>query len=212
MTTIAVISDTHNLHDDIIMPKADILVHCGDATMNGTENELFAFLDWFDKQDYEHKVYVPGNHDKVVEPFPNIIKQGTPANTHILIEDFVEILGLKIYGVPYVPLGPNWAYTYSRQDVGKANQIWNKIPTGLDILITHGPPMGIKDWAYGQHFGCPILRKAIAKTKPKYHLFGHIHEDQREIQDPEMTDTIFVNAALLDEQYTLTKEPFLLEI
>ena len=45
--TILHISDTHNLHHKITCPlisKADILIHSGDITNNGTEQEVLDFL------------------------------------------------------------------------------------------------------------------------------------------------------------------------
>ena len=42
------ISDTHSLHSQLQdLPKADVLVHSGDFTFAGTENEVMDFLGWF---------------------------------------------------------------------------------------------------------------------------------------------------------------------
>lgn len=45
-------------------------------------------------------------------------------------------------------------------------------------MLTHGPPKNILDkTAFGeQHVGCPHLRRAVERCKPKVHCFGHIHE------------------------------------
>jgi predicted phosphodiesterase len=50
---------------------------------------------------------------------------------------------------------------------------------GVDVVITHGPPRGVRDrsWASGgQHVGSPELFAAVARARPKLHCFGHIHE------------------------------------
>ena len=42
------LSDTHGLHhrlDD--MPEADVIVHSGDISNSGTEEEVLDFLNWF---------------------------------------------------------------------------------------------------------------------------------------------------------------------
>lgn len=46
--TILQISDTHNRHQLLTdLPAADVLVHCGDFTDMGTEQEVLDFLNWF---------------------------------------------------------------------------------------------------------------------------------------------------------------------
>jgi predicted phosphodiesterase len=51
------------------------------------------------------------------------------------------------------------------------------IPEGVDIIMTHGPPRYILDRnANGDSTGCDHLRRAIARTKPRLHCFGHIHD------------------------------------
>ena len=67
--TILHISDTHNLHHKIISPlisKADILIHSGDITNNGTEQEVLDSLNWFISLPDAHKIFVTGNHDMCV--------------------------------------------------------------------------------------------------------------------------------------------------
>ena len=50
------------------------------------------------------------------------------------------------------------------------------IPHDTDVLITHGPPMAILDYAHGEHVGCADLWKRVTDIAPKVHAFGHIHE------------------------------------
>ena len=46
--TILHISDTHSQHRRLTqLPDADILVHSGDFTMNGSEQEAIDFMNWF---------------------------------------------------------------------------------------------------------------------------------------------------------------------
>ena len=60
---------------------------------------------------------------------------------------------------------------------------WNlltdlQIPVGTDILVTHTPPVGYGDrCATGVRAGCVELLNIVQKrVKPKYHVYGHIHE------------------------------------
>ena len=72
------ISDTHNQHRQLTdLPAADVIVHCGDFTDNGTEEEVLNFLNWFIELPYSHKIFITGNHDlclweaEGIEDLPN---------------------------------------------------------------------------------------------------------------------------------------------
>jgi Icc-related predicted phosphoesterase len=82
---------------------------------------------------------------------------------------------------------------------------WDLIPIDTDVLITHGPPMGIRDLcANGERVGCEDLLQAIISIKPRIHAFGHIHEGQGTTR---VDKTIFVNACCLDERYNPAHDP-----
>lgn len=54
---------------------------------------------------------------------------------------------------------------------------WAKIPTDVEILMTHGPPHGILDTCSdGFQAGCEELKEVVERIKPRVHIFGHIHE------------------------------------
>ena len=61
------ISDTHNQHRQLTdLPAADVIVHCGDFTDNGTEGEVLNFLNWFIELSYPHKIFKTlQNHDVI---------------------------------------------------------------------------------------------------------------------------------------------------
>lgn len=70
----------------------------------------------------------------------------------------------------------NWAFNVPR---GKpCLEKWDAIPEDTDILITHTPPVGHGDLCCtGVRAGCvELLNTVQTRVKPKYHLFGHIHE------------------------------------
>ena len=58
------LSDTHGQHKNLrSLPEADVIVHSGDFTFAGSEEEAYDFMDWFCNLPYEHKVFIAGNHD-----------------------------------------------------------------------------------------------------------------------------------------------------
>lgn len=84
------------------------------------------------------------------------------------------------------------------------------IPADTDVLITHGPPYGIKDYIYdGSNVGCEDLAAAVARIKPRLHVFGHIHEDYGQlIKD----GTHYVNACNCTLSYKVKNEPIIVEL
>ena len=69
-----------------------------------------------------------------------------------------------------------WAFTLERGEA--LREKWKKIPEGIDFLVTHGPPLGyLDDLAKGGKAGClDLLHEIKHRVKPKFHVFGHIHE------------------------------------
>ena len=67
-----------------------------------------------------------------------------------------------------IEITPQWAKNVASED--------SIIPEGVDIVMTHGPPKYILDaTSDGRNAGCEHLRRAIARTKPRLHCFGHVH-------------------------------------
>merc|ERR1712137_759033 len=101
------------------------------------------------------------------------------------------VAGLRIYGSPYTP---KFCGAWQLATEAAAEQKWTAVPSGLDILITHGPPQGVlDDVGRGCHVGCAALRRCVRDAKPRFHLFGHIHEEGG--QRVEEDGTVFLNAA-----------------
>ena len=58
------LSDTHGAHRSLgRLPEADMIVHSGDISMNGSSSEALDFMRWFSALPYAHKIFVAGNHD-----------------------------------------------------------------------------------------------------------------------------------------------------
>ena len=60
---LVLISDTHMLHRNLELPPGDILIHAGDFSNRGKEEEIKEFDAWLGELEYKLKVVVPGNHD-----------------------------------------------------------------------------------------------------------------------------------------------------
>lgn len=191
-------SDTHSKHQELRnLPPADIIIHSGDITFAGSENEVIDFIEWFCALPYKYKIFIAGNHDDCLYG-ANI--DGLPENCFYLCNSRVTIEGVKFYGVPmFMEDAMSGDYDINIQ----------QIPSDTDILITHQPPYGILDSSANINYGDLNLLQVVLKTKPKYHLFGHIHGAYG-IEKSEYTT--FANAAILSENYELINEPILLKI
>jgi len=203
-------SDTHCKHYFLEnLPAADVIIHSGDISGRGSERDVLDFIYWFKGLDYKYKVFIAGNHDfyferKTVAEVQSLL----PENCFYLCDSGVEIEGVKFWGSPITPWFLSWAFNRFR---GKnIRQHWNLIPANTDVLITHGPPAGILDATVrGDSTGCVDLLKKIVEIKPKFHLFGHIHEAYGAEKHG---NTTFVNGSVLNEDYKLVNKAVLLEI
>ena len=141
---IVAISDTHSRHQQINVPDGDILIHAGDATMAGGVAEIAAFDHWLGTLPHPVKLFCAGNHDLLFERNPALAR-GLITNATYLQDELIEALGLRIYFSPWQPRFFDWAFNLDRGAALRAK--WDLIPWPLDVLVTHGPPMGILDAA-----------------------------------------------------------------
>jgi len=206
---IVVISDTHGQHAKLKLPKGDVLVHAGDLTLTGNKTDTLRFLNWFGKQDFQHKIFIAGNHDFFFEKeSPAMIEKIIPPGITYLNDSGTTVNGLAFWGSPVTPWFQNWAF--NRHPGDEINRHWNLIPAGTDILITHGPVYGILDLnAEAQHIGCKDLLHKVKEIQPAVHLFGHIHESYGITARHQVK---FINASVLNEQYLLVNKPLELDL
>ncbi|KAK2047221.1 calcineurin-like phosphoesterase [Colletotrichum somersetense] len=200
-----ILSDTHGREfpaDMKLHESVDVAIHCGDLTESSTMAEYKTTLRLLRKIDAPLKLFIAGNHDLSLDP-PSLrrkIEEAERVNKEVfdsrsvdqelldirrLIDEakaeqivFLEegnhefVLGnganLKVYASPYTPSTEGWAFGYSTHDFN--------IDKGTDVVITHGPPRGVFDIAGdGKRIGCPQLFRAVARSQPKIHCFGHVH-------------------------------------
>ena len=118
---------------------------------------------------------------------------------------------INIYGSPWTPTyGVNWAFN---QDRNVIEEKWDLIPSDqkIDILITHGPPLGRGDCCKSKNrAGClSLLRKVQNEVKPRIHVFGHIHEDGGCSYDGQ---TLYVNASSVNIGYQPKQPCFVIDL
>lgn len=197
------LSDTHGCHRRLNnLPEADVLVHSGDFTMTGTEQETLDFLEWFCDLPYTHKIFICGNHDFCL--YDSQV-EGLDANVHYLRNSGVEIDGLKFFGIPL----------FVQDSVSdRQNRYYSEIPEDTDVLITHSPAYGILDLDDGIdsrfiNYGSEELINRLPVLNLHAHLFGHIHRQHGVL---EQQGVIFSNGSIMNQDYTDLNTPNLIEI
>ncbi|CAE8730859.1 unnamed protein product, partial [Polarella glacialis] len=178
------LSDTHMLHDTVEskfpLPPADILIHTGDFSNFGKDTELASANEWLGTlaSRYKHIIVILGNHDwgccswpvaqEAVTAKDSSFWRSKFSNAHLLWSESVTVMGLKIYGT-------SWKGDQTLSD----EKGFGDIPSGTDILLTHGPAFGILDFCGNGPWGSSKeLLGDILEAKPKVHLFGHDHEQR----------------------------------
>ncbi|MBA3453790.1 MAG: metallophosphatase domain-containing protein [Deltaproteobacteria bacterium] len=185
---IVAVADTHTFTSDLVVPDGDVFVHAGDLCRGGDLDELRGVAEWIAGLPHRHKIIVAGNHDWCFVHEPAAAR-GMLGNAHYLQDAEVVIEGMRFYGSPWQPEFNDWAFNLPRGEAIAA--VWRKLPAGLDVLITHGPPEGIGDRSpVGGRAGCADLRRRIAEITPRLHIFGHIHQDGGVWRD---AGTVFAN-------------------
>jgi len=188
------------MHHDLKLKQGEVLIHAGDITEYGEKDEVDDFLRWFAKQPFEHKIFIAGNHDLFLADCSKAaLKRVIPDGVIYLQNSSATINGFNIYGSPITPYFLGMAFNKRRGN--EIRKEWNKIPENTDILITHGPPIGILD----NEMGCESLKEKVLIIKPTLHVFGHIHEHHGTIKEH---GTCFVNAALVNSLDPMDNKPY----
>lgn len=190
MVKIVAISDTHGSTPNL--PEGDILIHSGDFSNWGTFLEFKAFITYLETKasSFKHIIVVPGNHDMWVESNVGLAKEElSNIGVNLIIDDYIEIEGIRFYGTPYTPRYGRWSFMDKEENLAER---FRRIPENIDIFISHGPPFGYLDVnAVGENCGGHSLLKRIQEIKPSVVVFGHIHESKGSI----ISDIRYYNTA-----------------
>jgi len=206
------ISDTHHHHKNVYLPPGEVLLHTGDLVGNYGDRDILKhladFVEWLDKISTKFKliVVIAGNHDTLLDEqrYPREAAkakkpflENLPSNVVYLENSGVEYQGLKIWGSPTVScreetLGKRYLSNAFERRRAERQQIWSKIPEGLDVLMTHSPPHRI---LCSSDCGCELLLNRLKELEapPRFHCFGHDHDYFGVKASPK---TVFVNGAL----------------
>jgi len=180
------------------------LLHAGDVSFRGKEEEVLEFLGWFSRLPYKYKIFIGGNHDFFLEKISAASLQSIiPEGVDYLFNSGISVEGIQIWGSPFTPTFHNWAFNRKRGEAIRRN--WELIPAGTNIIMTHGPVYGFLDMTMREeHVGCQDLLRTVLTLKPAVHVCGHIHESYGSIR---RSGIRFINASVVNEHYDLMNRP-----
>jgi len=218
--------------------EADVLLHAGDFTNTGEPEQVRSFVAWLQRYPAKHKVAIAGNHDITFQPdyykgswrrfhpepfdcakatqplLDHAVAHGTkvvakPDGSCSYLEDSsVEVMGYHIYGSPWQPEFCDWAFSLPRGEPCRA--AWRRIPSDVDVVISHGPPWGLGDLCdHGERVGCEHLADALRSRIVPVCVAGHIHEGYGAIEDGHM---LFVNASTCTLRYVPSNPPIVFDL
>ena len=231
------ISDLHgNLPDPSIFDPGDVLGIVGDVVPLEHQRDLVASIAWFchkfvpwtDKLPFKKVILIFGNHDFFAEEIgPKHFNSGSELTRMLLPgsikgEHKIEILcdnsykygGFTFYGTSWCPDLVNWAFY---KDSDGLKKMFDKIPQGTDVLLTHCPPRlgnaGVvlqNGWNFLNNYGCQELAEALIGKNVKYHFYGHVHSGDHHLEN--VNGTMMANVSMLDENYKMNYPPLNIEL
>lgn len=204
-------SDIHTSGLDGIVPKkgTDIVVIAGDVMGAGMDSDEAGerwlrnvFFKWAEEIGSKgvDVVLTAGNHDRYLfRRWKAGRSEDWPKNVHYLIDKAETVKGLKIYGTPWCT--NNQRAKRFECTEKEAGEHFRKIPSGLDLLISHSPPLVVGEKVdmgeRGFHEGSAALSEAILKAKPKLCVCGHVHSGSR--KPVVLGDTMILNVSRVDD-------------
>lgn len=195
-------SDTHGMLPDI--EPCDLLIIAGDVSPVNDDHAVYNqryyarnfFFPWMKEQPANQIVWIAGNHDFFTEDvsFRQVLHEA-PSNSWYLCDSTIEVFNKTIYGSPWVPNLPNWAW-YA--DSTHFRKLGAAMPD-CDIAVLHGPPFGYLDHVAGAgSVGAPFIEEGLRRAKPEVAICGHIHEGWGKAI---IGDTDLYNVSFMDEMY-----------
>lgn len=172
------------------LAEYDLIISCGDLNAK--------YLSFIVTMARVPVLYVHGNHDVGYSRTP-------PEGCDCIEDDIVVYKGLRILGLGGCKKYYDAPHQYSEWEMRKRirklrRKLWQH--GGVDIVVTHAPPMGIGDGNDIAHEGFEAFLDLILRYEPKYLLHGHVHLnygiDQTRVR--EWNGTKVINAC---ERYVL---------
>ena len=163
---VVAVADLHGQLPPI--PPCDVLLVAGDICPMDDHSSAYQraflegpFADWLEHVPASAIAGVAGNHDLLAARDPALLAR---LPWTYLSDSAATLGGLRIWGTPWAVTYGDWAFMEPDADLAVR---FSAIPAGLDVLLAHGPPLGICDRAVRDaDAGSAALRDAIERVQP----------------------------------------------
>ncbi len=182
----------------------DLVVSCGDLP--------FEYLEYLVTTLSVPLVFVPGNHDPDLKVDRSTLA-AQPLSWSSHMRDALEpggcenidgkitaVAGLRIAGLGGCIRYNEGPHQYTQRQMSRRvmrmearNRMRPPQRRGVDLLVTHAPPLGTGDAADLPHQGIGALHRLIRVLEPTYLLHGHIHPYGFEQPDRRVGETRIIN-------------------
>lgn len=218
-----------DLHGDLLdnIKECELVCIYGDISplkIQGNKTKMRYWLTnqfkvWANNLPCEKILFIAGNHDWFYQNLDFMYSFFPKAKkvTYLFHEEYKYISKenkeYRIFGTPYCKLFGNWAFMELDSYLEK---LYDQIPEGLDLLLTHDSPYGISDiilqhkYFTGEHIGNKPLAEAILKKEPKFVAHGHLHSTNHEIEY--LGNSKVFNCSIKDEDYKIVYDPIYIEL
>lgn len=142
--------------------EVDVVVSAGDLPWDYLER-LVELVD-------APAVFVPGNH----EPLD---RGPAPQGMSSADQQVLDVAGLRIAGLGGCVHYNGGPHQHTQAEYGRrAERLARQAGgAGVDLVLTHAPPLGLGDQPDPSHVGIEALHGLVAALEPTWLLHGHIH-------------------------------------
>ena len=220
---VLVLSDTHDclsVLEPETLPRADLLIHCGDLLMLGrlrsraSALRALAEIDrWFARAPAGAAIVVAGNHDLPLEKMGQAAVQAALPHATYLQHGWTRVAGLRVFGSPLSRgTSDNRAFQPPPGETAGAalRGLHDHADAECDILVTHAPPRGGQlasadaSGVRGREDGLP--------TPALLHCFGHLHEAHGVARAAGGRRALDVCGSIMAQGYWPTQPPVVIDI
>lgn len=225
---IVALSDQHGHLPDI--PACDLLIVAGDVCPDRIDGVLAqedparqkAWFetrgrDWLGKAPAAHRIVTWGNHDWCGQVCR--VDAGSAASgLEILVDAGTTVHAdgtarpISVWATPWTRAFNQWAFMKSPVDLA---ELYAAVPDGIDILVTHQPPLGYGDRFVDadtgriEHVGSAELLAALRRIRPKLVVCGHLHDGYGRF---EYEGIPIWNVSVVNDDYALVRPPTIIDV
>jgi 3',5'-cyclic AMP phosphodiesterase CpdA len=230
---IVALSDQHGFLPDV--PKCDLLIVAGDVCPDRfgpftARHDPYQQQAWFDRSvrpwlasaPATHKLLTWGNHDwcgQACSFRSDSPEYARSTDLQILVDEGTTLPlslasggRLSVWATPWSNKFLQWAFMKRPSNL---EQVYAAIPNGIDILVSHQPPLYHGDRTLNldsgrvEHIGSRELLDALERVRPRIVICGHVHGGFGRYEHQGIP---IYNVSVVDEAYRLVNAPTVIDI